>query len=274
MTEYLRVLEIAANITDLPDGQTTNQVPCPWCKRNKSFSVTKRGNGYVYVCHRASCHKAGWFRGSISDSGGTRAPVRRKFTPKLYPYSLARVEKEWDAFLVETYAFRPGLADRMGWRYSPETGRLAIPVKSPVGETRGYIARAFDGREPKTIPYRGVDAPWIGWCGDSNGGPVVVVEDLVSALKASSYFRAVALLGINLNEEKVFEIVEQSRDVVICLDRDASAAAYKYAKRYALFGNFRVVPLSKDIKDMSTDELLEWKERVSGEGLQTGVQDH
>ena len=86
---------------------------------------------------------------------------------------------------------------------------------------------------------------------------MLCVEDIVSAVKAAQYTTTVALGGTHLSEEMVWEItrIADDRPILLALDQDATAKAVKFAKKYALWGNFQVIPLSKDIKDTPNDVI-------------------
>ena len=148
-----------------------------------------------------------------------------------------------------------------------------MPVRSPYGAHRGYVARGMGRHQgPKSITYKEVDNVWVGWykwtmarespVPKGRDHTVVVVEDLVSALKASRYYNACAINGTHISDAILGELVSQSTDVVICFDKDATQKAYDYAERFQVYGNFRTVPLSKDVKNMNSDELKEWSERL------------
>lgn len=264
---------------ELSEGQSTTRCVCPWCKGGSSgkdvFSITNKKGGYFFFCHRASCGKAGVVRSSV----GVFHPAshaRKQFTPRPYAGATQHLDASQLSFILHAYGISQSETLRLGWRVGIEDRRLIMPVLSVHGYPRGYVAKALDGSTPKSLSFREVDGPWLGWSSSRVHGvhcnlPTIIVEDDISSAKAARHFPAVALHGTHISEDAIFEIIGQSRNIVICLDRDATSKAYSYANKYSLYGNFRVVPLSKDISRMSPDEMEEWRKRVDVQRLSTTV---
>lgn len=264
-------LEITAEAFDLPIGVTTNDIHCPWCSRNKSFSVTRTLRGdLLFVCHRAACAEAGYLR----QRGGPSSPPSqgRLFTPRVFDYETCRLEGAKLSYLVDAYGLTEAEIRWAEWSYSPKIDRLVMPVLSSVGSHRGVVTKAFDsGEVPKSLNYKEVDDNWMAWYlrpevaiqnTEGKCNTVVLVEDLVSALKASRFYPTAALLGTHINPSMLLEILSVSDNIVICLDKDATQKSYDYAQQFACYGNFLTVPLSNDLKNMNEEELGEWSERL------------
>jgi hypothetical protein len=136
---------------------------------------------------------------------------------------------------------------------------LLMPVLSPVGALRGHVLRLQreDGsKEVKT--YKMLDEPWLCWYNPTIGD-IVVVEDQISALRASEFTTSVSLCGTNLSPEKFEEIlrVAQGRKIYITLDKDAIKKGIDLLRRYRIFcPNLNILPIQKDIKNMTSHELL------------------
>jgi DNA primase len=95
--------------------------------------------------------------------------------------------------------------------------------------------------------------PWLAWYTSPIIGKNVIVEDQLSAIRLVSTTggRAIALLGTDLNQEKVSEIAKHCKEVTLALDKDATAKAFKLASLWGnAFEKFTVVRLEQDIKDM------------------------
>lgn len=271
MNDLEKRLAIKAEVTELPIGATTNDVKCPWCNQSKSFAVTKSHKGDIlFMCHRASCGQSGYIR-----ERGVRGPATQgwKFTPRVYNDTTVLLEGDRLSELVSAYRLSETEIHWAGWLYAPGRGALVMPVYSPHWARRGVVTKFFDPTTiPKTITYKEVDDVWMGWyirdgvaAPDSKGkySQVIVVEDAISCLKASRYAPAVALYGTHLNMEMLKEILSVAGDeIVLCLDKDATQKAYNYSRQFAVYGNFRTIPLSKDLKDMNTEELGAWSERL------------
>lgn len=118
------------------------------------------------------------------------------------------------------------------------------------------MLRALDGRKPKAVSHTEKGA--MAWYINRTTRSLIIVEDQLSALRASDYSNSVALLGTNLSEERVAEIKKSGfSPVFLALDNDAIAAAVRYVVRYRSTLPLRLLRLTKDIKDMSHEELGE-----------------
>lgn len=161
---------------------------------------------------------------------------------------------------------------RMTWAPDYKGGpRLSIPIRDRYGMVKGHTYRKISDKVdgPKSIIclIDGLPLSWYGCYNDSSGSyasnpytkkPLLLVEDQFSALRASSHINAVALLGTNLSEPKINDIrkVEPSK-VILALDRDAVSKTTEYYKKYAaLFPQFQILLLDKDLKDLNSKELL------------------
>lgn len=88
-----------------------------------------------------------------------------------------------------------------------------------------------------------------------------LVEDVLSRERLEQAGQnAIALLGTHIHDCLVSDILENypAAGIMLALDEDATAVAIRWKNRIgSLFRNFAVVPLSKDIKDMTQNELQE-----------------
>lgn len=128
-----------------------------------------------------------------------------------------------------------------------------MPVRDVQGQELGVVLRSLSGEKPKVISHteKGVMA----WYTNHATTGVIIVEDQLSAIRASDYLTSVALLGTNLSEERAKEIKQAGRGpVYLALDNDAIASAVKYVVKYRSVLSLQLVRLDKDIKDMSHEE--------------------
>lgn len=266
---FIQLRHFAATI----ETGITERTECPWCGGGESnehaFAVTRVSEAEAkYCCHRASCGRRGrlavWgFRLlQVSDSS---TEERKSFTPRLYTDQTRELGDEWAAELLDLYEIRREEAHWSGWRTELVSGNLVCPVRSPLGVGRGIEVRRSKVQiphvaSPKTESYRVLDEPWMGWYRRTETGPVILVEDAISALKISRHFQVACLHGSHLTLEMLLEILEitgVSQEIVIALDRDATSKAIKFAAEWRFLApNFRSVPLSKDLKYSTDKEIL------------------
>lgn len=88
---------------------------------------------------------------------------------------------------------------------------------------------------------------------------VWLVEDLLSRQRLEQEgITAICLLGTNIHNSLVDVLINKHSDctIVLALDADATAKSVYWKQTIGyLFRNFTVCPLSKDIKDMTEEEL-------------------
>ena len=81
--------------------------------------------------------------------------------------------------------------------------------------------------------------------------PLLLVEDQLSAVKARCYMNTAALMGTNLSETKLNEILRCGvKRVILALDNDAIVKAAELSRKFRpFFEKFTLLPLKRDIKD-------------------------
>lgn len=230
---------------------------CPRCNGGnsgeKSLSITRSEDGHlVWQCFRMSCpEKGGTNEGlSIPKIVIAETKPRKEFsgtTKPLTEFHLARIKALW------------GIENPPYWYYTPDYGgRVAMSIRSPKYMHRGWVLRDIRGTaRNKALMYMEPHEETLSWYRTNNTAPTVLVEDIPSSVRASRYMNAVALLGTKIGMEKAIEIAEYAqRPIIIALDQDATRESFKHAKKYGLmWGDVRILPLTKDLKNMSEDEV-------------------
>lgn len=248
--------------TDLSLGDSIRTV-CPSCgggsSRESSLTITKDMDGsVVWNCFRDKCTE----RGSSGYVRTSDQPVQKKVvkrfhgnTEPLSEYRLRQVQKRW------------GITDPPYWYWTPDYGgRIAMSVRSPKYIHRGWVLRDISGRaRSKALTYMEPEEVALSWYKTSKDAPTVVVEDIPSAVRVmQNGVNAVSLLGTLVNSEKAIELSDYaSRPIVIALDNDATAKSFHIARSYGLmWDNYQVLPLKKDFKDMSNEEIQHKLEEI------------
>lgn len=246
---------------------------CPECGKD-GFSVQKTGNKLLYHCFKAGCG----FSGRILLTGHSSLASQAQAVPqeeRLTPYTgeLYPLDDRQRAALQYKFELSARAVDKV---FTNGTHYL-IPINSYDGVRRGMVERRpWEGTEWKGCAnefgiksriYKERSEPMLDWwaCGMATARApfVVLVEDQLSAMKLcdrndGTPTEACALLGTSLNSEKVSEIQSVSKHIVIALDSDATATAFKLARKWqSAFSSCRVVILERDCKDMSREELNE-----------------
>lgn len=254
---------IALDFGHMHDGETRAGELCPACKGGEtgegSLSVTKREGVLLWQCHRASCGFKGATGSSVRHSGNgyhTRVPETRGAVGREILRSAEAVPPEIVQRLLSDYAINRAHISRCEIGWDTDTSRLALPVQNLRSERLGVVLRALDGRKPKTLNHTEKDA--IAWYPNHSAGGVIIVEDQLSAIRASDFLTSVALLGTHLNDERAAEIRASGlRPVYLALDADAWGKAVKYAVQYRGVFQPQLLRISKDLKNHTDQELRE-----------------
>ena len=245
--------------SELEEGES-RYFDCPSCGRPKKFSMTNVDGRVLWHCFRPSCDL---YRGGITSTTGARLvhtrsePRKQAFTP--YEGELEPLTEEWEDYLEDKIGWTQEHRDVARPMYAPEEHRIAFPIFSPLGRRRGWCLRSYSGGEPKGLTRMDAEEPHMAWYMTHVGIPTaLVVEDIPSAVRASKYCNAVALLGTGCNPDYAQEIAAHVRSVVWALDADATAHAIKLHRKYQLmFDSSTVLTLDQDLKDMSEEDVCE-----------------
>jgi hypothetical protein len=163
------------------------------------------------------------------------------------------------------------------WRpfvgYSPGEERLVItfgtPVRFSIGRYLGNDPGEKDGRgrwlrrPPRKWYFYGEGHQYVelldAGCERRDSGPIVLVEDIVSAHKVAHAATALCLFGTNVHDLAVKTLVAAKRPVVIWLDDDQRQEIPKKVGRLQTFLKHPVkaVFTDKDPKEYSLEEIKE-----------------
>jgi hypothetical protein len=270
---YVHLRHLAA---DILVGTTENKFSCPFCiggaNGDRGFVITRLTESEaVYCCHRATCGKAGriacWgFRLEQILCDPTSQP-KSEFTPRVYTGRTGELGQEWSTEILGLYGLTVEESYWANWRRDIGSGRLVCPILGPTGKCRGQELRkskiSSGDYGPKTIHYRQSEEVWMGWYRRSKTNPIILVEDIVSALKGSRHFQAGCLLGSHVSLDHILEATEVAKDqkIYLALDKDATDKAAHFIKKWKFVAaNLVLQPLSKDLKLMTDEEIKHIKE--------------
>jgi len=236
-------------------GETLRDV-CPQCgggsQSEKSLALTRESDGtLVWICHRASCQsRGGTSKVGTRTTNNTPRKKRRVFDGRTRELSEPLRERIYELW---------GISEPEAWYYTPAYGgRIAMSIRSPKYLHRGWVLRDISGRaRTKALTYIDEGEVPLSWYKTDPYAPTVIVEDIPSAVRASTYMNSVALLGTGVGMDKAAEIAEYARlPIIVALDQDATSESFRIAHRYAaLWQDVKVLMLNKDLKNMNEEEL-------------------
>ena len=120
------------------------------------------------------------------------------------------------------------------------------------GRIKGAIGRALYETKYRWKKYNACDYPFV--CGvDNDMG--VIVEDCISACRASSVATGVAIMGTSLSEPHKNYIEKNFKSVLICLDPDAKSKSFDIERQLSYNLDKRIVWIKQDLKYYRSDEI-------------------
>lgn len=267
--------EIEAEYSELGEGESRSGQVCPACKggssEETSLSVSRRDGLLLFNCFRSSCG----FRGAIgiSTAGGEKSSKSSSVRSRTCIPSM-QLDQATAKLLASKYGISRETIRVAGLRWTGEgtsnyARRVSFPIFGPDSRERGTSYRSYEGKQPKAlIRFTSDDAVALSWYKfQRTSRLLVLVEDQVSAMKIAPFYHSAALLGTNLAENKVDEILAQNPKydrIYLSLDSDAVYEAIKTQLYWrSRVPNLLVLGIQKDIKNMNDTEFKEYLERLS-----------
>lgn len=238
------------------------RIRCPFCQGGSgeevSMLVSIGDSGEVHWhCFRNSCQA----RGSRQQGGGrlVRTSSRKRPT-RVRPFrgALRRLGRDEQEFLLRRIGWTERHVEKAHALYSDDVDRFVFPILGPMGHRRGYVLRTWKTQNARDKALTRMDAeePHLSYYHCDPSRPLIVVEDIPSAVRASMYLNAVSLNGTGCSADYANEMASHFRRVVWALDNDATQQAVKLMRRHSLlFDESRLLPLERDLKDIGEDRL-------------------
>ena len=238
------------------------------CGGGRKLLISRDARGWAAWCFR--CADSGWAPApglSVRESRQRQARLTADVAAvAAHPQPLVADVSAWPE-RVAVWFYQMGLSrfdlGRLGVGYHPPTERAVVPVLDPfLGTPVWWTARAFDGRQPKWLSAAG-RCPILPEFGPlAGGGPITLVEDLLSAYKVGLVGRSLCLLGTHMHDKVLARLLEHGAPVNLWLDPDSAGqlGARRISKRLNALGlSTRVIHSLDDPKmtDIATiKELL------------------
>ena len=259
--------------SELELGETTRSIQCPFClKQNGDFAVTRVEDGLLYKCFRVACDSKGFIPSNLGEWNSREfLPIYSSAVRKTeeYPYESHIINLNENQILYLQNKFELTneeiILNKIKW--CDKTERIIYPILSQNGNTKGYVSRYY--KELSGKKYDGVKSRTY-WINRSNNyfnvsfpyrreydvkNIFILVEDIISSIRMARYEQSIALLSNSIPTNAMSLL--SGKDVIIVLDNDAISHALKIKHRYSLFfKSCQVIPIDKDPKDMSDDELV------------------
>lgn len=253
MTDWLTIAK------SLPAGRNT-RIPC--CKADNSMVVYHTARGYSCYCHRC--------KHSDFESHGVRsiADIRRhKAELEFIHDKEIKLPKDY-TLVTPDYAMHwyikcgisPELAASYGIGYSSILDRIVIPIYEDDKLAALQLRAIHDYQKPKYLNPGGRKIEENVFRSGVSNGVVVVVEDVLSAIKVGKVAPTISILGTNCSDARARKIAKENHTAIVWMDGDKAGREGRAntIKQLSLLGVrcFRV-DTTLDPKKYNTEQIKE-----------------
>lgn len=223
---------------------------------SQSLSIWRNDDGSI----GAKCYRCGL----TGRSGSKPSMFKKNIETKKLQEIPKDISSEYSGMPPEvaTYLSHKGVTEAIAFHYgigwSPSADGLILPVHNELKHD-GFQVKYFDRKQRYSTVHRGKRElmfshlrNWHETC--------VIVEDLISAIRVSNYvdMDSFALLGSELNDQGLAQLVKNHEAFIIWLDNDNDIICKKAAKlsnRLSLFGPTRLIRDRCEPKDISDGDI-------------------
>jgi len=228
-----------------------------------SLSVWRNNDGSV----GAKCYRCGG-KGRADAKGSMFKKTPKKETVQEMPTDIVFNYEDMPPEIA-TYLSGKGMTEALCFHYgvgwSPSLDGLILPVHNELHHD-GFQIKYFDRDQRYSTVHRGNRELMFSHLCDKQD-VAIIVEDLISAIrvKESTGYDAFALLGSEINDHGLSQILRFNQEFVVWLDNDNDIICSKAKALYnrlSLFGRCRYIKDQcepKDISDLEIKEILHKK---------------
>jgi len=189
-----------------------------WIRRNEDGSVA----AHCHNCQRNGFYKDRKFQRPLS-SLLCKSNKTNKAGELQLPSDATKEFENWPA-KAKVWLFKARLTDeeidKYGFRWSPGYGRVIIPVYDSDNKLVFWQGRAINPDPMKYLNVSGEIKTHLFYSGVRHGKTVVIVEDVLSAIRVGEYIPSLCSMGVSFNDKQVLEIANGFDQAVIFLDDD------------------------------------------------------
>lgn len=207
---------------------------------DRTLSVTRMAFGWIYKCHRCGDHGLRSLAGEsgsiiakfICDTAVTQTKTQITLPPGHEPSAQLKAKAQiW----LDSYQITDLEIKRYGIYWTRD--RLVFPVYQ-YGSPIYWQARGFNADKSKWINQKLVGRNQIYFYPTPRPttDTVVLVEDMISAIKVNRVVDTIGLLGSYIGDDLIINLAKQYRRVVIWLDADKGEYSLAKVIRYRSFG--------------------------------------
>jgi DNA primase len=166
---------------------------------------------------------------------------------------------------LDAWLMMYGITDAEYARYGMYwgAGRLVIPIHDGTGKPIYWQGRSFRDGEAKWVNQKQAGRSGIIFRtqAEPTTDGVVLVEDIISAIKVGRVMDAISLLGSYIPDDLILELAKHYRTIHIWLDADKAQYSLKRTLRYRAFDlPVKRIYSPKDPKAYTEEQILEFIE--------------
>jgi hypothetical protein len=232
----------------------TGKGPCPNCRKkgadNSGDNLIKYSDGHSF-CFACKYFERG-ARSFVPPSHDVEQQIRLpEDCQEDLPYEPGNWLAKYNILKSEV------VSNHIKW--SPSRKMLIFPFYGEdEGDLLGWQGRCFDNSNRKYHTVGHVDTIFAYQnLTEADNSGIIIVEDLVSAIKVGRYGCSLPLLGSNIPMTKRAHLRIVSDKLTIWLDYDKRAEAYRYADMMHMLGYQTLVIVTKEDPKEIDDEDLE-----------------
>jgi hypothetical protein len=246
-------------INDLSEG-VSKRLDCPKCNGKYCFSVSLVNGDILYHCFRASCGFKGRIKDSIKieniiDNNEKQEKKEEEYVIPNY-FSSPLQNKKAFSFLKNNDLLN-NYRDGLEIYFDPKLQRVVFPLRDKRKVLMGAQGRAVLNVFPKWYIYKRLNGcPYI--CENKDSKYCILVEDVISSIRCGFISNSITLLGTNV-DESILSYIDEYEKLFVALDDDATDKSLKLQKYLSIYKPTYIIPLRKDIKYFSKDELFDIK---------------
>lgn len=200
------------------------------CGLGRTLLLSRNEDGISAHCFR--CNDSAFIKDErslaerIAALAKARAADVEVIRPEL-PEPRERDVQQWPKE-ARVWLYKAGLSndaiERLGFYWHPVTQRVVMPVFEE-GELVYWQARSLNPNVPKYINSPSPKGALLVKHGGHLPGPLVITEDILSAVKVGMVCPAWSIMGTSLSDGAALEIMGFKRPVIIMLDPDPAGRA-------------------------------------------------
>lgn len=228
---------------------------CPKCGSRDNLGVYKDGHQWCFGC---GYYKSGYQRISDRIETGQLSRIQEfsngscSSIPSDSDRNIGVESLRW----IKQYGITNEEIEKNHILWSESKEQLIFPIYGGEGELLSWQARNFkEGSKLKYFTSGRIDEV-LHILSHEESDKIVVVEDMISAIKVSRHGTSMPLFGSHISPSRLNRLRLSFNGLVVWLDRDKAKEAYKASSRASLMGfKTKVIVTDKDPKELSDLEI-------------------